>query len=111
MGTAVIGVENCGDSYAYDLQGVPKCDARYCMTASVAVASLDEPLYGVPTNYEQFVVSDASIAVSNDDREDVFELILSLLLIILLILCLFLFFLLVWICCVVRPLYKNKKLQ
>ena len=113
--TAVIGVQNCGESYAYDLQGVPRCNARYCMTVggdpSVSVASLDEPVYDIKPVTKQFlkVESDTSGILWKIDWKDPFTVILTLLAIILLILCLLFVLLLIWVCHIVRPLYIRKK--
>jgi len=50
--TVIIGVRNCGGFYVYDLRGVPRCSARFCMVAngteSIRIALDRPPLYPIP---------------------------------------------------------------
>ena len=89
--TAVIGIQNCGQWYAYEVQGVPQCDTRYCMTvggdSDIVTAGNEEPLHHIP--YRLIVHSNAAV-----DSERVVESKLAILLltiILLILIALFIF--------------------
>lgn len=111
--TNVIGVQNCNGFYAYDLKGVPKCDARFCMVAlndaGVRIDTSSQSLYGIPSNYKPRRGGVQTEQSSVGFMEN--PVTVTLLSIILLVLCILLIILIIAIACLMRPWYRRKQKQ
>lgn len=109
--TTIIGVQNCGDSFAYELKGVPLCDSRFCL-----VVHPDKPadvglnsIYGSSTSYEPSLARTEFDYQKSASESDSNSNIVTLLGLVLIFLIIFLILLIIVAVCVIRPLAREKR--